>query len=429
MFEGTTSLERQKRAEREAAERGLTIVPPFDHLMIIAGQGTVGLEILDQCPDVAVVFVEVGGGGLSSGLAAAIKQRKPSVRVIGVEPEGAAKMSRSLAAGHPVTLEKSSSIADGLMSSRPGDLTFAHVKKFVDEVVVVPDAEIIKAVAWLFRNARLVVEPSGAITTAAIMLGLGGVDAAAGPVVAVVSGGNVAPRRSSRFSQREGSTSARSSAPIGGHRAGTHEVSEGSFRNSRELTELRGFRHSASRLPTAVADVDSGRAQTTPSRDSIDLPLRRLVEVRDLAIELQFVHSFQNLADARPRLQSHCEQVPALHDRFGRSMFDAKGTRFLDKPVHRRAVEPPAAAVAVGAQRCARAARDRPSGEPPERSIADLVAHLVERAGLQVVRDHPEHLRSARRSRRASARSTDPTTALTVPRRPPRGRAIESGHR
>ncbi len=195
LFEGTTSLDRQQRAEREAAERGLTIIPPFDHAMIIAGQGTVGLEILDQCPDVATVLVEIGGGGLSSGLSAAIKQRKPSVRVIGVEPEGAAKMSRSLAAGHPVTLDKTQSIADGLMSIRPGDLTFAHVKEFVDDVVVVPDVEIAKAVAWLFRNARLVVEPSGAITTAALMLGLGGVDAAAGPVVAVVSGGNVEPEK------------------------------------------------------------------------------------------------------------------------------------------------------------------------------------------------------------------------------------------
>jgi threonine dehydratase len=199
LFEGTTSIQRQHRAEREAVERGLTIVPPFDHSMIIAGQGTVGLEILDQCPDVATVFVEVGGGGLSSGLAAAVKQRKPSVRVIGVEPEGAPKMSRSLAAGHPVTLESSSSVADGLMSSRPGDLTFAHVKEFVDEVVVVPDAEIIKAVAWLFRNARLVVEPSGAITTAAIALGLGRLDDSAGPVVAVVSGGNVAPESYARY--------------------------------------------------------------------------------------------------------------------------------------------------------------------------------------------------------------------------------------
>jgi threonine dehydratase len=199
LFEGTTSLDRQQRAEREAAERGLTIIPPFDHPMIIAGQGTVGLEILDQCPSVATVLVEVGGGGLSSGVSAAIKQRKPSVRVIGVEPEGAPKMSRSLAAGHPVTLDKTQSIADGLMSIRPGDLTFAHVKKFVDDVVVIPDKDIAKAVSWLFRQARLVVEPSGAITVAALMLGSGGVDPDAGPVVAVVSGGNVEPQKYAEY--------------------------------------------------------------------------------------------------------------------------------------------------------------------------------------------------------------------------------------
>jgi threonine dehydratase len=193
IFEGTTSVDRQLRAEREAAARGLTIVPPFDHELIIAGQGTVGLEILDQCPSVGAVLVEVGGGGLSSGVAAALKQRQPSIRVVGVEPEGAPKMSRSLAAGEPVTLEKTASIADGLMSIRPGNLTFAHVKKFVDEVVTVPDADIVKAVSWLFRYARLVVEPSGAITTAAVMRGLGGVERSAGPVVAVVSGGNVEP--------------------------------------------------------------------------------------------------------------------------------------------------------------------------------------------------------------------------------------------
>jgi threonine dehydratase len=191
IFEGTTSLDRQVRAEREAAERGLTMVPPFDHEMIIAGQGTVGLEILDQCPSVGAVFVEVGGGGLSSGVAAAIKQSNPEVRVVGVEPEGAAKMSRSLAAGQPITLERTASIADGLMSVRPGDLTFSHVRKFVDEVVTVPEADIRRAVAWLFHNARLVVEPSGAITMAAIMLGLGG--------VAVVSGGNVEPARYAEY--------------------------------------------------------------------------------------------------------------------------------------------------------------------------------------------------------------------------------------
>ena len=191
IFAGTTSLERKARAEEIAAERGMTMVPPFDHPMIIAGQGTVGLEILEQCPDVATVVVEVGGGGLSSGVAAAIKQRKPGVRVVGVEPEGAAKMSRSLEAGTPVTLDRVSSIADGLMTVRPGALTFEHVKAFVDRVVTVTDAETVRAIQWLYRHARLVVEPSGAVTTAAVMLGRGGIDPSKGPVVAIISGGNV----------------------------------------------------------------------------------------------------------------------------------------------------------------------------------------------------------------------------------------------
>ncbi|HUE85178.1 MAG TPA: threonine/serine dehydratase [Vicinamibacterales bacterium] len=190
-FAGTTSLERKARAEEIARERGLTMVPPFDHPMIIAGQGTVGLEILDQCPGVATVVVEVGGGGLSSGVAAAVKQRRSEVRVVGVEPEGAAKMSRSLEAGHPVTLDRVASIADGLMTVRPGDLTFEHVRTFVDEVVTVSDAEMVRAIQWLYRHARLVVEPSGSVTTAAVMLGLGGIDPARGAVVAIVSGGNV----------------------------------------------------------------------------------------------------------------------------------------------------------------------------------------------------------------------------------------------
>ena len=199
IFEGTTSMDRQVRAEREAAARGMTIIPPFDHPMIIAGQGTVALEILDALPDVGTVVVEVGGGGLISGTAAALKQRKPQVRVIGVEPEGAAKMTRSLEAGKPVTLDKTASIADGLMSIRPGDLTFAHVQKFVDELVLVPEEAIGAAVAWLFRNAKVVAEPSGAITTAAIMLGLGHIDPSRGAVVAIVSGGNVEPQKYAEY--------------------------------------------------------------------------------------------------------------------------------------------------------------------------------------------------------------------------------------
>jgi threonine dehydratase len=199
IMEGTTSLDRQSRAEQEAASRGLTIVPPFDHRQIIVGQGTMGLEILEQCPDVGTVVVPAGGGGMASGVAAAIKLSKPSVRVVAVEPAGAPKMSRSLEAGQPTTLPSSKSIADGLMNLRPGDITFAHIRRFVDEVVMVDEETIAATVGWLFRNARLVAEPSGAVTTAAVSLGLGHLDPSTGPVVAVLSGGNVAPEAFARY--------------------------------------------------------------------------------------------------------------------------------------------------------------------------------------------------------------------------------------
>jgi threo-3-hydroxy-L-aspartate ammonia-lyase len=199
IMEGTTSLDRQRRAEQEAAARGLTIVPPFDHRQIIIGQGTIGLEILEQRPDLGTVVVPVGGGGMASGVAAAIKMSKPSVRVVAVEPVGAPKMTKSIEAGRPVTLPSSKSIADGLMNLRPGDLTFAHIRKFVDDVVTVGEEDIAKTVGWLFRHARLVVEPSGAVTTAAVALGLGRVDASNGAVVAVVSGGNVAPEAFAKY--------------------------------------------------------------------------------------------------------------------------------------------------------------------------------------------------------------------------------------
>ena len=199
IMDGTTSLDRHRRAEKEASERGLTIVPPFDHKQIIIGQGTMGLEILEQCPDIGTVFVPVGGGGMASGVSAAIKLSKPSVRIVAVEPEGAPKVSKSLEAGHPITLPFSKSIADGLMNLRPGDITFAHIRAFVDEVVTVSEGAIATNVAWLFRHSRLVVEPSGAVTTAAVALGLGNVDTSKGAVVAVVSGGNVAPEAFAKY--------------------------------------------------------------------------------------------------------------------------------------------------------------------------------------------------------------------------------------
>ena len=200
IFEGTTSSDRRARAETEAAARGLTIVPPFDHEWIIAGQGTAGLEILDQLPGVAAVVVPIGGGGLAAGVVAAIKQTRPEVRVIGVEPDGAAAMRASLDAGQPITLPKAGSVADGLIPVRPGDLTFDYVRRLADDVVTVSDEQIIEAVRWAFSRAKLVTEPSGAAAIAAVLAGLA--DARGrieGPIVAIVSGGNVDAERLLEF--------------------------------------------------------------------------------------------------------------------------------------------------------------------------------------------------------------------------------------
>jgi threonine dehydratase len=195
IFEGTTSIQRRVRAEAEAEARGLTMVPPFDHAWIIEGQGTCGLEILEQVRNVDVVVAPIGGGGLIAGVAAAIRQAQPDTRIVGVEPAGAAKMTASLAAGHPVTLDSSASIADGLMPVRPGDLTFAHAQAFVDQVVTVTDAQIARAALWLFHEAKQVVEPSGAASVAAILWP--GDSRALGDakmrVAAILSGGNVSP--------------------------------------------------------------------------------------------------------------------------------------------------------------------------------------------------------------------------------------------
>ena len=189
ILEGTTSLDRQARAEAEARTRGLTMVPPFDDMRTIAGAGTVGLEIVSQVPLLRAVFVPIGGGGLASGIAVVVKALRPEAAVIGVEPEGAASMTASLAAGRPTTLERTASIADGLLPVRPGDITFLHVASLVDEVRTVGDPSIVKAMQWIYDATGMRVEPSGAVSVAAAL--------AAGPhesgVVAVISGGNIDP--------------------------------------------------------------------------------------------------------------------------------------------------------------------------------------------------------------------------------------------
>jgi len=201
IFAGTTSTERRERAEAEAQARGWTVVPPFDHEWIMAGQGTAGLEILEQLPEVATVIVPIGGGGLAAGVSAAIKLSRPDVKVIGVEPSGAAAMKASIEAGHPVTLDSTQSVADGLMAVRPGDLTFAHVRRFVDDIVTVEDEQIIDAVLWLLATAGIVVEPSGAASVAAALSGAAPLN---GPTVAIVSGGNMSMEKLEEFRRTRG---------------------------------------------------------------------------------------------------------------------------------------------------------------------------------------------------------------------------------
>jgi threonine dehydratase len=188
--------ERQSRTASIASERGLAIVPPFDHPAIIAGQGTIGLEILADAPSVACVLVPVGGGGLASGISSAVKALDPSVRVIGVEPELAGDAAESLRSGQltrwstDLTYRTS---ADGLRTAL-SELTFAHLRERLDAVITVAEAEITSAVVELARSARLVVEPSGAVAAAAFLSHFGELGVPPGAqVVAVVSGGNVAP--------------------------------------------------------------------------------------------------------------------------------------------------------------------------------------------------------------------------------------------
>jgi threonine dehydratase len=185
---GKTTADRMTKAEELVREEGLTLVPPYDHPVIIAGQGTVGLEIAADMPDVDTVLVPVGGGGFSAGVATAIKLRLPNARVIGVEPAGAPKLSRARAAGKPVKLEHSGGIADGLLAVEIGHVTFAHHQRYLDDVVMVEDAALRGAMRLLLDRMKLVVEPSGAITVAAM---LSGAFTPRGRTVAVLSGGNI----------------------------------------------------------------------------------------------------------------------------------------------------------------------------------------------------------------------------------------------
>ena len=173
-----------------AARTGAVLVHPFDHPDIIRGQGTVGLEILEQVPDVATIVISAGGGGLISGIAAAVKARRPDVKIIGVQAEQAAAWPGSLAAGHPVRLMHMSTLADGIAVGEPTALTYTHVSGLVDDIMTVSEDQLSRAMLLCLERAKLVVEPAGVAAIAAIMAAP---QMFTPPVVAVISGGNIDP--------------------------------------------------------------------------------------------------------------------------------------------------------------------------------------------------------------------------------------------
>lgn len=190
VLHGTIWDEANEKAKELVRDQGLTYIHPFDDMQLITGQGTVGLEIVQDWPDVDVVVVPIGGGGLISGVAQAVKAIRPSVRVIGVESSGAPGMHDSVRAGRVVTLDRVDCVIDGLRVKRVGETTFEVVRRFVDEIVTLPDAQIFDAMLWVMSHAKLVVEGAAASPVGALLHGL--VQAPAGAkVVCVLSGGNV----------------------------------------------------------------------------------------------------------------------------------------------------------------------------------------------------------------------------------------------
>ncbi len=187
-FAGSTIDEALMAAMAYGDETGAVLIHPFDHRDIVAGQGTLGLEILQKVPDVRTIVVCTGGGGLLAGIAMAVKSQRPDVRIVGVQARDAAAYPGSLAAGHPVALEHMSTMADGIAVGRPGAVPFAIVRDLVDDIETVTEDEISRAVLLLLERAKLLVEPAGAAATAAVLANPKSFEP---PVAVVVSGGNV----------------------------------------------------------------------------------------------------------------------------------------------------------------------------------------------------------------------------------------------
>ncbi len=189
IYYGTTSEERVKKARELSEERKMIFVPSFDDEKIISGQGTIGLEILKDFPEVEVIIAPIGGGGLISGILSAVKEKRPDIKVYGVEPSESNCMYVSLHEGKITKLLSTNTIADGLRSNRPGNLTFPIVRKYIDDIILVRDNDIMKAMRSLLFKDKLLVEPSGAVSSAALISKK--IPGKNKTVVAIISGGNV----------------------------------------------------------------------------------------------------------------------------------------------------------------------------------------------------------------------------------------------
>lgn len=194
-FVGTTVDDCILAARERAESTGAVLIPTFDHPDIVAGQGTVGLEVLEQCPEVRTIVCAAGGGGLIAGVARAVKATRPDVRVIGVQAQTAASFGPSLEAGHPVALTQMATMADGIAVARPGAVPFALIRDLVDDMATVSEDSIARALVFLMERAKAVVEPAGGVTVAHLLdlAASGHAAALEGPVVAVLSGGNIDP--------------------------------------------------------------------------------------------------------------------------------------------------------------------------------------------------------------------------------------------
>nr|WP_255513511.1 threonine ammonia-lyase [Homoserinibacter sp. GY 40078] len=268
------------QAAAEFAERtGAVLIPPFDHPDIVAGQGGLALEILEQLPDVANVIVPIGGGGLISGIASAFAQLEPElgrrVRVIGVQAENAASFTHSLAAGEPVAVATAPTIADGIAVGRPGELNFAIIREAVDQVVTVHDDDTARALVVLLERAKLVVEPAGAVGVAAMLTGRIEVE---GPTVVMLSGGNIDPMVMERVISRGLAASQRYlkvNIPLPDRPGQLARIAELIAEANANVVEVLHTRHG---IGLQISEVEIEIHMETRGSEHAELVLRRLRE-------------------------------------------------------------------------------------------------------------------------------------------------------